>query len=368
VINWKLACVPLLSEIKGHQEPRVFVFKRRDTNDAKSPCVMRAKLHMAAIKNEAYFPKQGWVIWESDERPTVDKMTFLPKKKIDVAGLTIALDYLTIKKYIPKDQLKVVQVFIKAKGEQNEDTCDTCMGFRAVQLTHKSSKNHTDIERKEHRSVRDKTTIAFNKHLFADRKAHDMPTLKQCWPVGVTIAVNRDMQSADVDDTDSDTGAAELKDGELYVDQIGKEVMTVGRVQYSQLKPLKIGNMVVLYTKKPGSQECFYVARVMAWKNDGGKKKLNVHWYGHMDNKDKAAADRLYFRGERKKNSSEQGLWVRPTHRLANNREWVEDQPQDSLLYWVEDTFLNVTGIINFYALRKILARVEWVKNNLGDN
>jgi hypothetical protein len=368
VINWKLVCVPLLDNIKGHREPRVFKFQRADINDAKSAVVMRVKLHMGAIKNEAYFPKDGWIVWASDARPEVNRMTFLPKKKIDVDGLHKSLDFLRKKKYIPRVESKQVDAFLKAKGEQNEATCDKCMAFRARQLTHKSSKAHTDVERIAHRRVRDAINADFNKHLFDDRSAHPIPTSNDCWPIGLTDTINRQVQAVDADDTDSDDDGANLEDGELLVDQIGKEVMSVGRVQYTQLKPLKLGYMVALYVNDPNSKEDFWIGRCIAWDKDGGENKLKVHWYGHTDNKGKDEDDRLYFRGERKRNSSNHSVWVPHGKPLAKGLEWVETQPQSSLLYWAEKSFVTVKGKVKYYPMKKIRARLDYVKNNLGHN
>jgi hypothetical protein len=368
VINWKLALVPLLDTIKGHREPRVFKFQRADNDDTKSKVVTRVKLHMGAIKNEAYSPKDGWVIWKDDTRPNWESMTFLPKKKIDVDGLTKSLEFLKKKRYIPKDEYKQVEAFIKAKTEQNDNTCDKCMAFRAIQLTHRSSKNHTDVERIAHRRVKDQTNLDFNKHLFDDRKAHPIPTRKECWPVGCSDVINHKMPSPDDDDTDSDSEANDLKDDELVIDNIGKEVMSVGRVQYTQLKPLKIGYMVALYAHAKPYLEDFWVARVVGWDKNGGKKKLQVHWYGYKDNKEKKEDDRWYYRGERKKNSDKQETWVKPGGALAKGREWVEMISHDALLYWVPTTFLTVKGKVKVAPMKKIRARVDYVKNNLGHN
>jgi hypothetical protein len=366
VINWKLACVPLLANIKGHSEPRVFKFQRRDMNDDESPVVMRVKLHMAAIHNEAYFPKDGWEVWKSDDRPEINDMTFLPKKKIDVDGLRTSLEFLKKKKYIPPTEIKQVEVFLKKKEEQNASNCDVCMNFRAIQLTHKSSKAHTDDERIKHRRVRDATTDEFDKHLFDERKSHEMPTREECWPIGFYGEVNRYTAPVIVDDTDSDTDGKDLKDGELYADQIGKEVMSVGRVQYEQLKPLKLGNMVALYANDPTNAEDFFVGKAMKWDKHGGEDKLLVHWYGYKTNGDAKAEDRKYYRGEREKNSTKHKFWVGPRTKLAKGREWIERVKQDALVFWKDETFLNAPGTINQYALRRIQARVAYVKNNLG--
>jgi hypothetical protein len=368
VINWKLACAPLLEKISGHSEPRVFKFERRDAADAKSPVVMRVKLHMAKMKNESYFPKQGWEIWKTNERPSVNQITFLPKKKIDVVGLDKSLAFLKSKRYVPKDEFNQVTAFIQAKTEQNDKTCDLCMNFRALQLTHRSSKNHTEIEKKEHRRKRDATTALFDKHLFDDRKKHDMPTLVECWPMGVSGAVNRHPPVASESDTDSDFGEDELKDGELYADKIGKEVMSVGRMQYKELKPLRLGYMVAMYAMDPKDDEEFFVGRVMAWDPDGGEKKLTVWWYGYTSNCDVPINERKYYRGERVKNGTKQQSWVPPKGKLAKNREWTEVTFHESVIYWAKDTFLNNNGKINFYALQKILARLEYVTAMIADN
>jgi hypothetical protein len=276
VINWKLACEPLLETISGHSEPRVFKFERRDPNDAKSPVVMRVKLHMAKIKNEAYFPKDGWEIWKTNARPSVNKITFLPKKKIDVDGLTKSLEFLKLKKYIDAPDYKQVAAFIQAKGLQNDKTCQLCMGFRALQLTHRSSKAHTDAEKKDHRTKRDNATKDFDKHLFDDRKTHDMPTEQECWPMGNIGIINRTPTVESKSDTDSDWDEEGLKAGELCHDKIGKEVMSVGRMQFQKLKPLKLGYMVAVYALDVDCEEEFFVGRAFAWNKHGDKKKLTV--------------------------------------------------------------------------------------------
>jgi hypothetical protein len=367
VINWKLACVPMLKEIKGHSEPRVFKFTRRDPKDAKSPVVMQAKLHMAQITNESYFPKEGWEIWKSADRPTVDSMTFLPKKRVDVIGMQKTLDFLKAKKWIPRAEFEECCEFIRIKTEQNDRTCDRCMGFRALQLTHKSSKAHTDDERIKHRRIRDKLAIAFDKHLTTDRKTHDIPQSIDCWPIGNNSEINRVAEAVDVSDTDSDTDSEEkLKDGELYADDIGKEVMTVGRVQYSKLKPLKLGNMIAVYAVDKQDRREFFVGKAFAWKNDGGKKKLVIHWYGHMDNHTLPAHERKYLKGETLPGGTEQEFWILPHHKVKKDCEWTEAIKQKSLVYWFDDTFLTKYGLINKHKLKRIQARVEYVKANLA--
>lgn len=366
VINWKLACVPLLKPIQGHSEPRVFKFERRDPSDEKSPVVMKVKLHMAAIAKEGYIPDEGWEIWKTVDRPTVADMTFLPKKKIDVVGLRRTLAYMKKKKYIKRSEYEQVSAFIVSKEVQNNNTCGICMDFRAQQLTHKSSKAHTDDERLAHRRVRDQVAKSFDKHLFDDRKTHAMPRKADCWPIGNEAVINRVVDAKIVDDTDSDTDSEKLAEDELFADYIGKEVMSVGRVQYPHLKPLKLGNMVVLYASDSKDKEEFYVGKAFAWQKNGGNKKLVIHWYGHKKNANLEPKDRKYFAGERFKDSKEQEFWIDPKHKVKKDQEWIESVPHDSLVYWSETSFLNITGIINHYKLPRILARVQYVKANIN--
>jgi hypothetical protein len=368
VINWKLACVPMLKPITGHSEPRVFKFERKDKNDAKSPVVLTVKLHMATVPNEAYFPAEGWEVWKSLDRPTVGSMTFLPKKKIDIIGLKKSLAFLKKKKWIPKEQFLQVVQFIKTKSDQNDRTCDKCMAFRALQLTHKSSKVHTDDERIKHRRVRDKIVIEFDKHLLDDRKSHDIPELTDCWPIGHVSDINREVVAVHVSDTDSQTDSEEkLEDDELYADTIGKEVMTVGRVQYAKLKPLKLGNMIVVYAVDKKDPREFFVGKAFAWKKDGGNKKLVIHWHGHKGNEKLQADERKYYAGERVKHGTEHEFWILPKHNVKKNQEWTEVIEQSSLVYWSDSSFLTVKGLINKKKLPRILARVEYVKDNLDD-
>jgi hypothetical protein len=366
VINWKLACVPLLAPIGGHSEPRVFKFERRDANDEKSQVVMRAKLHMSKVKNEDYFPRQGWDIWKSGVRPEVRDVTFLPKKQLDLQGLTKTLEYLKSKRYIPSAEFKQVTAFLKHKKEEDTKTCVKCVSLRALQLTHRSSKAHAEVETNLHRRERDKATADFDEHLLSDRKSHNQPTSVQCWPLGNIDRPNHTAPIVDDDGTDSDCNENDLKAGELYADRIGKEVMSVGRQQYKKLKPLKIGYMIAVYSEDMSDGEEFCVGRAFDWDKNGGEKKLKVWWYGYQTNKDNAAEDRKYYRGERVKGGTDQDSWVSPKGRMRKNGEWTEVTFQESLLYWVPDTFLNVTGKINQYALKRILARLVYVKTMLG--
>jgi hypothetical protein len=323
---------------------------------------MTAKLHMAATVNEGYIPDQGWEIWKTDDRPVVAGMTFLPKKKIDVVGLTRTLEFMQKKKYIGRNEYEQVAAFIRNKEVQNDNTCEVCMDFRAQQLTHKSSKAHTDDERLKHRRVRDQLAKDFDKHLLADRKAHDIPSKEDCWPVANVEVINRVVEEKIVDELDSDTDSEQLEEDELFADYIGKEVMSVGRVQYPYLKPLKLGNMVAVLSK---DKEEFYVGKAFGWNKDGGKKKLVIHWYGHKQNKKLEPKERKYFAGERFKDSTKQQFWIDPKYNVKKNQEWIEAVAHESLVYWSETSFLNVTGIINFYKLPRILARVDYLKANL---
>jgi hypothetical protein len=235
------------------------------------------------------------------------------------------------------------------------------MGFRALQLTHRSSKSHTQEETNTHRNKRDSITIDFNKHLIADRKTHDIPTRAECWPVDNIRAIDRSRPVPATSDTDSDFNEEELKDGELFADRIGKEVMSVGRMQYTKLKPLKLGDMVVLYSVDKTDSEEFYVGKAFAWNKDV-EKKLTVWWHGYSGNAMTVANERKYYRGERVKDGTAQRFWVKPKGNIPKDREWLEVMDQDALVYWQTDGFLNNDGKINYYALEKIKKRMMYIK------
>jgi hypothetical protein len=157
-----------------------------------------------------------------------------------------------------------------------------------------------------------------------------------------------------------------LKDGEFMLDPIGKEIMSVGRAQYSKIKPLMKGDYAVMDARgNVDNNEKYWVAKAVGY--NAVEEMVKVWWHGHPGNKETSdAKENKWYKAEVKKPGSTKCVYIKPQKPptpVSKAKRYVGWVHQSTIFYW-NDNILTGKGQVRHAQLKRVEARLDLVCNN----
>ncbi len=155
---------------------------------------------------------------------------------------------------------------------------------------------------------------------------------------------------------------------EVMVDPIGDETMSIGREHYAKIKPLKVGDFVVVHCVGiTDDNEDYWVGRLVDFDRKAEENEAKVWWFSHPRNGQRTAEKRCYYAGKLAKaahsDTKMNVTYVPPGSELFSaSLRYTLDVHKESIIYWADDILTN-NGRLRVKHISRINSRMQIVRD-----